>query len=115
MYAGQLVEVAPVHEIFRAPRHPYTQALLAALPAAGQERGSLRVIEGRVPDLTDAPPGCRFTPRCPYRMPECDRVPPLVAEPDDHLIACWLSNATRAAAGEDPLEPAATRADGASA
>ncbi len=118
MYAGQLVEVAPVHEIFRAPRHPYTQALLAALPAAGQERGSLRVIEGRVPDLTDAPPGCRFTPRCPYRMPECDRVPPLVAEPDDHFIACWLSNATRAAAGEDPLQPAtsaATAADGASA
>jgi oligopeptide/dipeptide ABC transporter ATP-binding protein len=118
MYAGQLVEVAPVHEIFRAPRHPYTQALLAALPAAGQARGSLRVIEGRVPDLTDAPPGCRFTPRCPYRMPECDRVPPLVAEPDDHFIACWLSNATRAAAGEDPLQPArsaATSADGASA
>ena len=117
MYAGQLVEVAPVGDVFRAPRHPYTQALLAALPAAGQERGSLRVIEGRVPDLTTPPPGCRFAPRCPYRMDECDRVPPLAAEPGDHRIACWLSNATRAAGGEGRLEPAdsAASADGATA
>ena len=117
MYAGQLVEVAPVHEIFRAPRHPYTQALLAALPAAGQARGSLRVIEGRVPDLTDPPPGCRFTPRCPYRMPECDRVPPLVAEPDDHYIACWLRTrpAPPPARPLQPARSAATSADGASA
>jgi peptide/nickel transport system ATP-binding protein len=103
MYAGQIVEVASVEDIFRAPRHPYTQALLAALPTAGQERGALRVIEGRVPDLTDPPPGCRFTPRCPFRMSECDRVPPLAAESDDHRIACWLSNATRAAGGVGPL------------
>jgi peptide/nickel transport system ATP-binding protein len=106
MYAGQLVEIAPVEDIFRAPRHPYTQALLAALPTAGQERGALRVIEGRVPDLTDPPAGCRFAPRCPYRMAECDRIPPLAAEPGDHRIACWLSNTTRAAGGESPLEPA---------
>jgi peptide/nickel transport system ATP-binding protein len=118
MYAGQLVEVAPVEDIFRAPRHPYTQALLAALPTAGQERGALRVIEGRVPDLTDPPPGCRFAPRCTYRRPECDRVPPLAAEPGDHRIACWLSNATRVAGGEGPLEaddPAANSSEGASA
>jgi peptide/nickel transport system ATP-binding protein len=115
MYAGQLVEVATVHEIFRSPRHPYTQALLAALPTAGQARGALRVIEGRVPDLVDPPPGCRFAPRCPSRMPECDRVPPLAAETMDHRIACWLSNATRRAAGEGPLEPADHAAGGASA
>ena len=115
MYAGQLVEVAPVVDIFRAPRHPYTQALLAALPSAGQARGALRVIEGRVPDLVDPPPGCRFAPRCPARMPECDRVPPLVAEPGDHHVACWLSDATRAAGGEDPLEPMDRAAGGANA
>jgi oligopeptide/dipeptide ABC transporter ATP-binding protein len=115
MYAGQLVEVAPVAEIFRAPRHPYTQALLAALPTTGQARGALRVIEGRVPDLIDPPPGCRFAPRCPYRMPECDRVPLLAAESSDHRIACWLSNATRAAGGEGPLMPANSSAGGASA
>ena len=102
MYAGQLVEVAPVEEIFRAPRHPYTQALLAALPTGAQERGALRVIDGRVPDLSDPPPGCRFAPRCPHRMTECDRVPPIAAEAADHLVACWLFEATRAAAGAHP-------------
>jgi peptide/nickel transport system ATP-binding protein len=77
--------------------------LLEALPTAVQERGELRVIQGRVPDLTDPPPGCRFAPRCPHRMPECDRVPPIALEGVDHAIACWLSDATRAAAGEDAV------------
>jgi peptide/nickel transport system ATP-binding protein len=103
MYAGQLVEVAPVETIFGSPRHPYTQALLEALPTADQARGALRVIEGRVPDLTDPPPGCRFTPRCPHRMPECDRVPPMALEGADRRIACWLSDATRAAASESAV------------
>ena len=115
MYAGQLVEVARVHEIFRSPRHPYTQALLAALPAAGQARGALRVIEGRVPDLVDPPPGCRFAPRCPSRMPECDRVPILAAESREHHVACWLSGATRVAGGEEPLAPADSAVGGANA
>jgi peptide/nickel transport system ATP-binding protein len=99
MYSGQLVEVASVQAIFERPTHPYTQALLAALPSADQERGSLRVIEGRVPDLTDLPAGCRFAPRCPHRMLECDEVPPLATETRGHEIACWLSPATRNAAG----------------
>ncbi len=99
MYAGQLVEVAPVRSIFRRPVHPYTQALLAALPSADQERGALRVIEGRVPDLTQPPPGCRFAPRCPQRLPLCDEIPPLAHDTADHEIACWLSDATREAGG----------------
>ncbi len=98
MYAGQLVEVAPVAEIFRSPSHPYTQALLAALPSEQQKPGSLRVIGGRVPNLTAPPPGCRFSTRCPYVMDECATVPPLAHETDDHLIACWLSEATKQAA-----------------
>jgi oligopeptide/dipeptide ABC transporter ATP-binding protein len=97
MYAGQLVEVAPVSEIFRTPRHPYTQALLAALPTQQQAPGSLRVIPGRVPNLADPPPGCRFSTRCPYVMDECAEVPPLAHETDEHLIACWLSEATKQA------------------
>ncbi len=100
MYAGQLVEVAPVADIFRAPRHPYTQALLAALPTHEQVRGSLRVIPGRVPNLSDPPPGCRFSTRCPFVMEECAAVPPLAHESDEHLIACWLSDATRQAGGQ---------------
>jgi len=101
MYAGQLVEVATVSEIFRSPRHPYTQALLAALPTQQQTPGTLRVIPGRVPNLTAPPPGCRFSTRCPYVMDECATVPPLAHETSDHLIACWLSEATRQAGRPD--------------
>jgi oligopeptide/dipeptide ABC transporter ATP-binding protein len=101
MYAGQLVEVATVSEIFRSARHPYTQALLAALPTQQQQRGTLRVIPGRVPNLADPPPGCRFSTRCPYVMDECATVPPLGQESDDHLIACWLSEATKEAGRPD--------------
>jgi peptide/nickel transport system ATP-binding protein len=101
MYAGQLVEVAPVSEIFRSPRHPYTQALLAALPTQRQVPGSLRVIPGRVPNLADPPPGCRFSTRCPYVMDVCGTVPPLAHETGEHLIACWLSEATKQAGRPD--------------
>ena len=101
MYAGQLVEVAPVSEIFRSPRHPYTQALLAALPTQQQVPGSLRVIPGRVPNLAEPPPGCRFSTRCPYVMDACATVPPLAHETDEHLIACWLSEATKQAGRPD--------------
>ncbi len=101
MYAGQLVEVTAVSEIFRAPRHPYTQALLAALPTQQQQPGTLRVIPGRVPNLADPPPGCRFSTRCPYVMEECATVPPLASETDEHMIACWLSEATRQAGRPD--------------
>jgi peptide/nickel transport system ATP-binding protein len=100
MYAGQLVEVAPVVDIFRAPRHPYTQALLQALPSVAQARGELRVIPGRVPNLIDPPPGCRFASRCPHVMDECAVVPPLATEQPGHQLACWLSDATRLAAAQ---------------
>ena len=110
MYAGQLVEVATVAEIFRAPRHPYTQALLAALPNQQQEPGSLRVIPGRVPNLVTPPPGCRFATRCPSVMDRCTVVPPLAHETPEHLIACWLSEATKRAA-----DPAAAAAAGGAA
>jgi peptide/nickel transport system ATP-binding protein len=101
MYAGQLVETAPVAELFAAPRHPYTQALITALPTGDQARGSLRVIEGQVPDLVTPPPGCRFAPRCPVRRAECDRVPPLAPAAAGHAIACWADPATRAAAAAE--------------
>jgi oligopeptide/dipeptide ABC transporter ATP-binding protein len=99
MYAGQLVESGPVDGIFGAPRHPYTEALLAAQPTSGQARGELRVIQGQVADLADPPPGCRFAPRCPIRRAECVRVPPMGRTLPDHDVACWADPATRAAAG----------------
>jgi len=81
MYAGQIVEQAPVLELFDHPEHPYTEALLGALPQiedAGVRHRRLTAIPGRPPDLVDPPRGCRFAPRCPYagldscaaRMPE---------------------------------------------
>jgi oligopeptide/dipeptide ABC transporter ATP-binding protein len=90
LYAGQLMEVAPVVELFAGSRHPYTAALLGALPSAEHERGSLPAAAGQVPDLVAPPPGCRFQPRCPLRLAACDQVPPLTAV-GEHLTACWAA------------------------
>ena len=70
MYAGRVVEHAPVKELFADPKHPYTKGLLASIPGAA--RGTrLQAIQGTVPPLTALPPGCSFTPRCPYRFEPC--------------------------------------------
>ena len=80
MYAGHLVELAGKKEIFRAPVHPYTRGLLAAVPTLRTDRTRpLRTIEGTVPPLQALPPGCAFEPRCEYRVTECAReAPPLL-------------------------------------
>jgi peptide/nickel transport system ATP-binding protein len=75
MYAGRIVEDAPVRELFRDPRHPYTRGLLASMP--GGARGSkLQAIQGTVPPLGHLPPGCAFAPRCPSRFEPCDAASP---------------------------------------
>ena len=75
MYAGRIVEQAPVARLFRDPRHPYTRGLLASIP--GGARGSkLQAIQGTVPPLGKLPPGCSFAPRCPSRFEPCDRAVP---------------------------------------
>jgi oligopeptide/dipeptide ABC transporter ATP-binding protein len=91
MYAGQLVETAPVGDLFADPWHPYTRALLDALPSGRQSRGMLKVIEGQVPDLVNPPPGCRFNLRCSHRMSACQERPPLVPQLD-RAVACWWSS-----------------------
>ncbi|MGZ4333093.1 MAG: ABC transporter ATP-binding protein [Gaiellaceae bacterium] len=96
LYAGQLVEVAPVSDLFAEARHPYTATLLAALPSRSQPRGALAAAPGNVPDLVSPPPGCRFQPRCPLRRAECDLVPPLAAL-GQHLTACWATPETQEA------------------
>jgi peptide/nickel transport system permease protein len=75
MYAGQIVEEAPVHELFARPRHPYTEGLLAAIPQSGQAGERLASIPGVVPAPSAMPNGCRFHPRCPYAVPECATTP----------------------------------------
>ena len=73
MYAGRVAEEGPVDEVFRRPRHPYTQKLLAAFPNIHADRRTLDVIPGSPPDLRDPPPGCRFAPRCSFAMAVCSR------------------------------------------
>ena len=89
MYAGQIVETAPVRAIYRTPSHPYTQALLAAIPRLGSKRTRLTAIAGQPPSLIDPPSGCRFAPRCPVRMDRCAEPPPSVSIADGHSVACW--------------------------
>ena len=91
MYAGRLVEEAPVRAIFAESLHPYTTALLRSIPSVAAGRGDLAVIEGGVPDLVTPPPGCPFAPRCPHRMAVCEtRVPPTTEALPDHRVACFL-------------------------
>ena len=91
MYAGQIVETAPCRELFANPRHPYTQALLAALPSATTRGQRLRTIPGQVPSPLDWPVGCRFRDRCPYAMPRCaERVPPPYPCGENHSACCVL-------------------------
>ena len=76
MYAGQIIEVAPAAEFFSAPKHPYAQALLRALPDASRRGTQLSAIPGTVPPLTQTFTGCRFAPRCELAMPECSHTQP---------------------------------------
>jgi peptide/nickel transport system ATP-binding protein len=94
MYAGNLVELGPKHEIFQAPAHPYTRGLLQAVPDLKTDRGRpLGTIEGTVPPLHAMPPGCAFEPRCGFRIPECTRaVPPLAAVAPGHWARCPVIN-----------------------
>src|SRR5579863_227796 len=89
MYAGRIVEEGPVSDVLRAPRHPYTQGLLAASPTL--ERGKLAPIPGTVPQLTALPPGCAFEPRCAVRVAECvKRVPEMKDAGAEHGARCVL-------------------------
>lgn len=91
MYAGRVVEEAPVRELFRAPKHPYTQGLIQAVPSKETARGGLLGIPGIIPDLIDAPQGCRFHPRCAHVMDQCRQVvPELTHIRDDHGVYCHL-------------------------
>lgn len=91
MYAGKLVETAPVAELFAEPCHPYTQGLFASLPAVNTPGKRLAAIDGTVPPITGFPTGCRFHPRCPHALPLCRELePPLVSGTAPHPTACWL-------------------------
>jgi dipeptide transport system ATP-binding protein len=88
MYAGQEVESGPVPDVFEHPRHPYTQALLAALPENNGERARLQAIPGVVPGAFDRPSGCLLSPRCPYAVARCHREQPALVGPPGRLARC---------------------------
>ena len=91
MYAGSIVEQAAATAIFESPKHPYTQGLWGAIPLVDQERPSLAVIPGTVPDLSCLPSGCKFHPRCPHRFAPCDgERPPQIDVGPGHQVACYL-------------------------
>jgi peptide/nickel transport system ATP-binding protein len=98
MYAGRVIEEAPVDELFANPRHPYTQGLIRSIPhidRAATSKKRLEAIPGVVPSLITPPPGCRFAPRCRYAMPACRlAVPPLLDIGGGHKVACILESGT---------------------
>jgi oligopeptide/dipeptide ABC transporter ATP-binding protein len=93
MYAGKIVEMGPVAEIFEKPRHPYTLALLSSIPLLSAVPDRLTTIEGAPPSLMGVlPPGCPFEPRCQYRVARCAEEAPLLLEiSPGHFSACWVA------------------------
>ncbi|HEX2889766.1 ABC transporter ATP-binding protein [Vineibacter terrae] len=90
MYAGQVVERAPVAALFAQPQHPYTVGLLGSIPRLDQRRDRLAAIDGTVPNMTAPPPGCRFARRCPFADERCRReAPPPVDVAASHMSRCW--------------------------
>jgi dipeptide transport system ATP-binding protein len=112
MYAGQIMETRSVHDIFVSPQHPYTQALLAAMPERSDGATRLATIPGMVPGLYDRPTGCLFAPRCTYATDQCRSIRPALQGDASNLVRCHFplqpttglstqSGALRRAQGED--------------
>jgi oligopeptide/dipeptide ABC transporter ATP-binding protein len=91
MYAGEIVEEAPVEQLFARSRHPYTQGLLRSIPRADQPRGKLPTLSGAPPDMTALPEGCRFSDRCALAQERCRTHPDLLALAPGHQVRCWLA------------------------
>ena len=90
MYAGKIVEMGSVRDIFNNPSHPYTEALLASVPKMEEDVDRLYSIEGQPPTLHNLPEGCPFAPRCQYVMDKCrTEYPPQIPQSDSHFASCW--------------------------
>jgi oligopeptide/dipeptide ABC transporter ATP-binding protein len=95
MYAGRIVEELTIKQLLEMPRHPYTAALLAAVPDLDQPlAGPLETIPGQAADIASLPPGCPYHPRCALAMDRCRQErPALLARPEGGRVACWVANA----------------------
>ena len=89
MYGGEVVEYGPTKELFRHPRHPYTEGLLRSIPRLDEAVRKLNVIKGAVPSLDSMPEGCRFCPRCEYATERCHKEKPPLREIDGCTVRCW--------------------------
>lgn len=103
MYAGRIVEIGPVRDVIKAPRHPYTIGLMGSIPAIGHDAEILRQIDGSMPRLTDIPTGCAYHPRCPRRFAPCDRRRPDLLPAGESRAACWLYDPASAPAAKEPV------------
>jgi oligopeptide/dipeptide ABC transporter ATP-binding protein len=92
MYAGRIVELAEVNELFDNAVHPYTEALLKSIPDLDVDVEYLPSIEGQPPSLDNLPTGCAFAPRCPYTFDKCEEYPPSFAIGPGHVSSCWRHN-----------------------
>jgi peptide/nickel transport system ATP-binding protein len=102
MYAGRVVEHAPVRAVFNEPQHPYTVGLLGSVPRLDEPQARLAAIEGQLPNPLQLPPGCRFAARCPFALAQCrEHAPSLQAVAPSHLAACWRA----------PLDPVQLRTE----
>jgi len=110
MYAGKIVESAPVDALFNDPQHPYTIGLLGSIPRLDVERERLATIEGSVPSPANQPAGCRFAPRCPFADTTCHtQAPPLRELGSKHQVACWKAPVEGLSRGGAAQHPAAQR------
>jgi len=117
MYAARMVEQGTAEAVFHQPRHPYSMGLLRSVPRLDRPRGArLETIEGLVPNLANAPPGCRFAPRCPFRIERCAEEPPLARTDTGALARCHRvaeiaeGKVSWAASGDAGLSVAASEA-----
>ena len=110
MYAGKIVEIGTVDQVFTSPKHPYTRGLLTA--TISLETTELHSINGYPPDLVDPPPGCRFAPRCPFRMDHCtDRVPGFAEPEPGQYAACYCYPGAGLPVPDDAPDPTESGAE----
>ena len=89
MYVGKLVEVGHVDDLFNQPLHPYSKALIEAIPTTQLDKEKYELPKGEVADAVNPPPGCRFNPRCSYAKAICsEKIPDLIELKPDHFVAC---------------------------